>query len=262
MEYVIAIAVSFIASTAGAICGIGGGVIIKPVLDLTGIMPVNTISFLSGCTVLSMSVISVFKNLRSKSGAEFDKVTATELAAGAVLGGILGKGLYQHIISGLTNTQRVGAVQAGVLLIITVGTLLYTVYKNRIKTHNVKNPIACILIGCGLGIMSAFLGIGGGPINLVVLFFFFSMTTKQAAQYSLYTIMFSQLSSLISSIATGTVPEFSLVMIVLMAACGVTGGLVGAKINKRIEEKKVDLLFMVLMCIIIVINIYNIFKYL
>ena len=32
-------------------------------------------------------------------------------------------------------------------------------------------------IGLLLGIMSSFLGIGGGPINLAVLFFFFGMET-------------------------------------------------------------------------------------
>ena len=40
------------ASTVGAICGIGGGVIIKPVLDAMQIMTVQQVSFLSGCTVL------------------------------------------------------------------------------------------------------------------------------------------------------------------------------------------------------------------
>lgn len=55
----VAFLVSFLASTAGAICGIGGGVIIKPVLDLFQMASVSTISFLSGCTVLSMSLYSV-----------------------------------------------------------------------------------------------------------------------------------------------------------------------------------------------------------
>ena len=41
-------AVSILSCTAGSICGIGGGVIIKPVLDATGIMGVSSISFLSG----------------------------------------------------------------------------------------------------------------------------------------------------------------------------------------------------------------------
>ena len=54
--------ICFSASVIGAICGIGGGVIIKPVLDAFGIMDVATISFLSGCTVLSMTTYSVIKN--------------------------------------------------------------------------------------------------------------------------------------------------------------------------------------------------------
>lgn len=35
----------FFASVIGAICGIGGGVIIKPVLDSVGILDVTAISF-------------------------------------------------------------------------------------------------------------------------------------------------------------------------------------------------------------------------
>ena len=58
--------VALTASIAGAICGIGGGVIIKPVLDLLHLETVAAISFLSGCTVLSMSCYSVGKSLLAK----------------------------------------------------------------------------------------------------------------------------------------------------------------------------------------------------
>lgn len=37
MTWVIFIVVCFLASTVGCICGIGGGVIIKPVLDAFGL---------------------------------------------------------------------------------------------------------------------------------------------------------------------------------------------------------------------------------
>ena len=40
--------ISLAASIVGAICGIGGGVIIKPLLDVTGLATVATSSFLSG----------------------------------------------------------------------------------------------------------------------------------------------------------------------------------------------------------------------
>ena len=54
MIYLIFLVVCFGASIVGAICGIGGGVIIKPVLDSFGVLDVTAISFLSGCTVLSI----------------------------------------------------------------------------------------------------------------------------------------------------------------------------------------------------------------
>ena len=48
------VAITFIATIVGAISGIGGGVIIKPVMDAILKLPVETISFLSGTTVLAM----------------------------------------------------------------------------------------------------------------------------------------------------------------------------------------------------------------
>ncbi len=57
--------VSLLACIGGSICGIGGGVIIKPVHDALKVMSVSSISCLSGCTVLSMSVVSVYKNMRA-----------------------------------------------------------------------------------------------------------------------------------------------------------------------------------------------------
>ena len=61
MLFTIFFFICFFSSVIGAICGIGGGVIIKPVLDAFHVLDVATISFLSGCTVLSMTTYSVFK---------------------------------------------------------------------------------------------------------------------------------------------------------------------------------------------------------
>ena len=108
---------------------------------------------------------------------------------------------------------------------------------------------------------ASFLGIGGGPINLVVLFFFFSMSTKTAAENSLYIIFFSQIASLVSSLLTGSVPEFQISMLVLMAAGGIGGGIAGRVINKRLTDRLVNRLFIVLMVVILFINIYNIYRF-
>ena len=223
--YLVFLIVCFGASIVGAICGIGGGVIIKPVLDSFGVLDVTAISFLSGCTVLSMTTYSVLKN-KISGESHVTMKTGFPLAIGAAVGGLIGKWLFSYVKSLSSDPNKVGAVQALCLLIVTLGTLIYTIYKAKIKTYEVDSAIVCVLIGI-------FLGIGGGPINLVVLFFFFSMSTKLAAENSLYIIFFSQIASLISTIVTGSVPDFQIGVLVLMVAGGIAGGICGRAINKK-----------------------------
>lgn len=248
-------AVSFLSSIVGAICGIGGGVVIKPVLDMLHLGSVSTINFLSGCTVLSMSCYSVGKSMINKD-SKVDMTTGTPLAIGAAVGGLLGKELFSIVKSMFANAEMVGGVQAVALGIITVGTLTYTICKAKITTRKIGNRLFCAVIGLLLGIMSSFLGIGGGPINLVVLGYCFSMDSKTAAANSLYIILFSQLASLISTLISG-VPEFEAAVLLVMVAGGIGGGIVGRALNKKMDNRAVDKLFICLMALIICICIYN-----
>lgn len=250
--------VSFVSSIVGAICGIGGGVIIKPVLDLLQLGDVSTINFLSGCTVLSVSLYSVSKAvIQKESQVELSK--GTSLAIGSALGGIVGKELFGNIKSLFANGEMVGGVQAIALGIITVGTLLYTVKKAKIQTKHMTNKISCIIVGFLLGIISSFLGIGGGPINLVVLGYLFSMDSRTAAANSLYIILFSQMANLISTILSG-LPMFEPLVLVQMIVGGIGGGVVGRALNKRMDNWTVDLLFICLMVLIIAICVFNTWK--
>ena len=260
MESILFLIISFLASTVGAICGIGGGVIIKPTLDFFKMADVATISFLSGCTVLAMSCYSVGRGFIAKEKM-IDLKTAAPLSIGAAIGGILGKELFTLIKNSAPNANLVGGIQAACLAALTIMTLVYTLLKSRIKTHELKGIVPCVLIGCALGLLSSFLGIGGGPINLVVLAFFFSMPTKKAAANSLFIILFSQLASLIMTLVTRTVPAFRWQDLLLMIAGGILGGVVGRIFSKKMSEKAVDVLFIILMCIIILISIYNTWHY-
>lgn len=248
--------VSFSASIVGAICGIGGGVVIKPVLDLLRMGTAATINFLSGCTVLSMSLYSVGKVLINKE-SQVDMRTGTPLAVGAAVGGVVGKELFAMVRAFFGGSPMVGGVQAICLGIITVGTLIYTLRKSHVTTLRIESKLFCLLIGLLLGVMSSFLGIGGGPINLVVLGYFFSMDTKTAAANSLYIILFSQAASLLATVLTGAVPEFRVLALVLMVAGGIGGGIVGRKLNKKMDDRAVDKLFIGLMALIVLICCYN-----
>lgn len=261
MIYLIFFLVSFLSSVIGSICGVGGGVIIKPVLDAVGIISVSAVSFLSSCTVLAMSCSNLIKNKMSGSSA-LKLQTTFPLAVGAAGGGILGKFLFNTLSAQFDDANRIGAIQAAILAALCCLILIYTLNKARIRTLQVTNKAFCIVIGVLLGLISSFLGIGGGPVDLIVLYFFFSMSTKEAAQNSIYIIFFAQIANLCYTLIGGTVPAVSLVFLVIMICAGIFGGIFGSMINKKIEEKTVDKLFAGLVIVIICINIYNIIKYL
>lgn len=256
IQYIICLLVSLFASIIGNICGIGGGVIIKPVLDMLHLFPVSTISFLSGCCVLSMSTYSVIK---SKCAGEIDIEgrTTVPLGVGAATGGILGKTLFDIVKSSASSQNAVGAIQAVVLFLMVFCTLIYTVYSEKIRKHSITNPIVCVVVGLALGLMSAFLGIGGGPINLVVLSYFFAIDGKKAAVNSLFVIFLSQFASLLVSIFSASIPEFPIALLIAMVLCGIFGGFVGRRINKSIGDDIQKKLFICLLALLLVICTYN-----
>lgn len=261
MHVIVIALVSLLASAVGAIAGIGGGVIIKPVLDSLGMMQVATISFLSGCTVLSMSAYNAAKSLLS-GDRQLKKEAAFPLGAGAAVGGVMGKYLFSLVSALFENASRAGAVQSACLMVITIVTLLYTIKPSILPSLNVKNPVIGVLAGLMLGVISAFLGIGGGPINLMVLSVLYSMNLKDAAQNSLIVIFLSQLASLISTLVTRSVPEFSVMMLVLMVVCGILGGAVGRIFNKKLSSVQVRIVYLLTIVVIILLSIRNLIFYL
>ena len=69
MSYLPIYLVAFLASLLGPLCGIGGGVIIKPVVDAMQVLPVATVSFLSSLSVLTMSLATLLQNRVAKTSS-------------------------------------------------------------------------------------------------------------------------------------------------------------------------------------------------
>ncbi|MGN0307562.1 MAG: TSUP family transporter [Lachnospiraceae bacterium] len=251
--------VCLMASSVGAIVGAGGGIIIKPLLDMLGILPVSTVSFCSGCTVLGMSVSSLVHQRRD--GVRLQLRTSTALAAGAVLGGLAGRELFDLIRRSFSDERGLGAIQAIALTIITFLVYVYICRKDRLPSKRIDSIPLSVIIGLFLGGISSFLGIGGGTANVAVLFFFFSMEAKEAAKNSLYIIIFSQISGILSAILTNTVPEFAWSNLLSMVAGGIGGALIGAAASKRIDNKGVERLLKLLSLFIVAMSFYNVLKY-
>lgn len=241
------------ATFMGAFVGLGGGVIIKPLLDLIGKDSVAVVNFISTCAVFSMSISSTVKHIRSKTKIDFKLIIS--LSVGAVIGGILGSKLFDYLL-GIFNNNMLKSLQGLILGILLVISVIYINIKNA-KSFKITNSICIAAVGLTLGFIASFLGVGGGPINVAFIVLFFSMTVKEAAVYSVGTIFFSQLSKLITLGVTHTIPKCSILTLAVAVICAVAGGILGAKMNKKGNEKVIKTVFTIVVALIALVNFYN-----
>lgn len=259
MQHILLALIALLASSIGAVVGAGGGVIIKPVVDLLGLLPVSTASFCSGCTVLAMSVVSLFRS--RGNGVPLRLRMTIPLAVGAVCGGLVGKALFELVRQGFSDENVLGAIQAICLTIITAAVLLYVYKKDKLRSMQVSSVPLALVLGTVLGTISSFLGIGGGTSNVAMLFFFFSMDAKEAAKNSIFIILFSQLSSILVAVGQGTVPDFSWTILLCMVAGGIGGAEIGARLSRRMDKSGVEHLLKLLLLMMVCVDFYNVLRF-
>lgn len=246
------------ASVVGAISGIGGGIIIKPLLEAASGYGVATVSFLSGCAVLSMSMVSMLR--RGRLQVEFEPRRGTLLACGSAAGGLIGKIIFDSI-GERWGGSLLGATQASLMFLMAAGLLVYLAVKSRLNTRNLQGTAACLGLGGALGLISAFLGIGGGPMNLAVLSYFLSMDNKRAALHSLYIVLFSQAMSLSLTLARGRVPQFTWLLMTGVVLGGVSGALIGGAFSRRMSNKGVGNLYAAVLVFVLIVSARNFWGY-
>ena len=103
------------------------------------------------------------------------------------------------------------------MVILTVAVFFYVLFKSRIKQKDIKNKVFSSFAGLFLGLMSSFLGIGGGPINIMVLSY---------------------------------VPSFSYPLLLMMMVFAVIGASAGRSISKRLDSHKIDVMFLWMLVLI------------
>jgi uncharacterized membrane protein YfcA len=246
--------VCMFSSVIGAVSGIGGGIVIRPVLEIVLSYSAELVSFLSSCAVLSMAVVALSRRRRH---AVFDCRKGTMLAIGSACGGVVGKLIFAHFPS-----RMLGKLQTVLLMVIALGLLLHLGLKKYIRPQTLQNQTLCLPLGFILGLVSTFLGIGGGPLNLAVLNYFLNMNLKTASLYSLYIILFSQVAGFLLMFIMGTTPAFSWTVMACAVVGGIGGGLLGSWIGRWIQEKTLRYLYASVLIFVFIIAGVNLRSYL
>lgn len=254
MVYLVYAIVIIISTSLGAVAGLGGGVIIKPLLDLVGFHDPSTINLYSCVAVFTMCCVSLAKQLHA--GFQFDTKTVLVVSVGSLLGGIMG----DHAFSALTATldvHMVKAVQSATLASVLTLIFIYTLKQNSMRAWHLENPVAIFVAGLLLGAVAVFLGIGGGPLNVCALSLMFSLGAKEGAVYSLAIIFFSQLSKLALSAANGTLIATDLSYLPVVVIPSIAGGYIGAHLNHHLSEQGVRRIYLFVMALLPLISFYN-----
>ena len=131
-----------------------------------------------------MSISSTYKQYQN--GVQIEWKKAASISFGSLVGGMLGDLLLNQAIALAPNEEKVQLIQYIIMLLTLVLVLLYNQFSNW---HLHLNGLSIFLIvGLGLGILSTFLGIGGGPINVACLILFLEWISNQ--QLSIPSLLF------------------------------------------------------------------------
>ena len=242
------------ANTLGAISGMGGGVIIRPLFEFLAQDSIVSITFYSTIAVFVMSIVSTIRQKQNGVRVQLNRLLA--LAIGSLIGGVIGDSEFHTIIKliGRTQTQ---SLQIILMILMLVFCLVSA--NGKIQQFNYGSLIAFGLCGILLGTVSSFLGIGGGPINVSLLMTLFSIPVKEATVYSIATIFFSQLSKVVSLFLIQRFGEFRIETLIVVILAAIIGGIVGAQLNKILSSEKVLVVFKWIVSVMILLNLYNLF---
>lgn len=257
MRIILAIVAVF-ASIIGALTGVGSGIILKTFYDLVNAGNVLAIGFYSTIMVFTMCIVSILKQV--KHGFKFNLGFLISISLSSILGGYLGNELLNIAAAGMPE-KLVKLVQS----IILFATLVYLTIYTRKSAHNDKKPneniVLAFFVGLFLGAISIFLAIGGGPLNVSLFVIIFHFTMKQSSVYSIATVFFSQITKIISIVASAQYQMFDMKMIPMLIIASIIGGYIGTVWNQKISSAKLESLYTVFMIAITAITGFNVIHF-
>jgi len=233
----------------GALLGLGGGVIVIPVLTILFGLPIHTAIGVSLVGVIATSTGAAVVYVREgkaniKLGMTLELGTTVGAVAGAVVAGFVSARVLYFLFAGMVVYNA------------------YTIYRREDKASNreedaaaeddkmtankevsgytVKNIPLGVFLSSLAGVMSGLLGVGGGLIKIPVMYLLMGVPLKAAAATSNFMIGVTASASAFIYYLNGNIDAVAAVPVAL----GVFGGAaVGARINERISTRSLKKVF-------------------
>jgi len=231
------ILLGFAAGVLGSMIGLGGGIIIVPVLTFLGFSPTATASN-SLFGALSNAIASTISYSRQK---RIVYPLGLKLGLLSVPGTVLGALLSTDVAP---DTFKI------LFGFVLIASAVYIFVRKKIETAEKTFSIQMMIFAVGAsffaGLISAFFGIGGGIIFVPLMVVGMGMTMKKAAPTSQLILLFSSLSGVITHSLLGH-PDF--MQAGFLAIGSFIGGLVGARLSIDVKERYLQIIISVVILI-------------
>lgn len=233
----------FVAGILGSMIGLGGGIIVVPVLTFFGFPPTLAASN-SLFAAFSNAIGSTISYSRQK---RIHYLLGLKLGLLCIPGTILGAYVSSDVTPGIFK------ILFGIVLVLSA-VYIFVRKKIEAKEKNLTKLMIIFVIAASFfaGIISSFFGIGGGIIFVPLMVVGIGMTMKHAAPTSQFILLFASLSGIITHSVLGH-PDF--LQAGLLAAGAFVGGIIGARLSLDIKERSLQ----ILVCTIIVIAAIKLF---
>ncbi len=231
----------FLAGFLGALVGIGGGVMIVPILVLIFDVPIKSAVAISLISVCATSIGGASRYLNSGT-ADFrlGLFLETTTVAGAICGGMIALLVRQSIL----------AVMFSILLFYTAITMILN--KENGKDSNMEyrhtEPVGMIkyivlalsFVG---GILSSLLGVGGGIIKVPIMNLILKLPIKVSAATSTYMIGITTAAGSIVYLIRGMV-DYQIAAPLILGTY--LGSGIGARMTTRIHSSIIKYIFVII----------------
>ncbi len=226
LELLFPLLVGLVAGGLGAMLGLGGGVVVVPLLELLGSRflstpyPLQQIIAASQLGVLSVAVASSAGYLHKGGFVRFG--LAYSFSPYTVVGGIVGTLLL------LVLEPKVIATVFAILLFYTAFELIRGINKVE-QERSVPSPLAKPALVFG-GMMSGLLGIGGGTVQVPVLNLLVGLPFRAAVATSTFMMGFTAIATVTIQIGSGQLP-------LQLAGAIALGILIGARVTSDLASR-------------------------
>lgn len=224
------IPLGFAAGILGSMIGLGGGIIVVPILTFLGFSP---------SVAASNSLFAALSNAIA-STASYSKQKRIEFSLGLKLGLLSVPGTILGAVFSSDVSSEIFKILFGIILVLSSAYIfLRKKLESKEKTFSKQMIIFAIGASFFAGIVSSFFGIGGGIIFVPLMVVGMGMTMKRAAPTSQLILLFASLSGVIVHSILGH-PDF--LQAGLLAIGSFFGGLVGARLSLDIKERYLQIL--------------------